>query len=189
MLYVKIVNGQEKFSNCRTILMPSGVWVSNPSPEQIEEAGWTEYVPPAVEIEPEIEPEATLVLDAIKKMLSTEINSLSDEEALSVAALYPTWFSKIGETIGVGERVWYDNNLYKVIQQHTVQESWNPVDASSLFVLVSIEEWPELVVPISSANPYMIGDKVTYNNNHYICKLDNCVWTPNEYPAAWELVQ
>lgn len=33
-----------------------------------------------------------------------------------------------------------------------------------------------------------IGDKITYNGKKYICKLDNCVWTPDAYPAGWEEV-
>lgn len=37
-------------------------------------------------------------------------------------------------------------------------------------------------------NIYHVGDKITYNGKKYICKLDNCVWSPVEYPSAWEEV-
>lgn len=33
-----------------------------------------------------------------------------------------------------------------------------------------------------------VGDKIIYNGKKYICKLDNCVWSPDEYPSAWEEV-
>ena len=57
-----------------------------------------------------------------------------------------------------------------------------------MFVEVTIEEWPEYVAP-GSTNPYMNGDKVTFNNQHYICIMDNCVWSPAEYAAAWQLAE
>lgn len=184
MLYTRTINGKQEFSNCRTIQL-DGLWISNPTSEQIALAGWVEWIPPQVEPTPMTEPDTYEIIEAVKKMLSSSVTDLSDEEALSVAALYPTWISKVGEQVNTGERYWYDGKLYKVIQTHTVQEDWTPDISASLFVEVTIEEWPEYVIP-SSANPYMTGDKVTFNGVHYICKMDNCVWSPSEYPSAWE---
>ena len=58
----------------------------------IAEAGWEEYIAPIVEepVEPQTEPDVLEVMEAIKKMLSTETSILSDEAALEVAALFPT---------------------------------------------------------------------------------------------------
>lgn len=50
------------------------------------------------------------------------------------------------------------------------------------------EEYPIYVQPIGAHNAYKIGDKITYNGKKYICKLDNCVWSPDAYPAGWEEV-
>ena len=50
------------------------------------------------------------------------------------------------------------------------------------------EEYPEYVQPTGAHNAYKIGDKITFNEKKYICKLDNCVWSPAEYPSAWEEV-
>ena len=184
MLYTRTINGKQEFSDCRVIQL-DGVFISNPTSEQIALCGWVEYVPPQVEPTPIVEPDTYDIMEAVKKMLSSSVTDLSDEEALGVAALYPTWISKMGEQVNTGERYWYDGKLYKVMQQHTVQDDWTPDVSVSLFTEVTIEEWPEYVTP-SSANPYMTGDKVTYNGVHYICKMDNCVWSPSEYPAAWE---
>lgn len=188
MLYTRTINGKQEFSNCRVIQL-DGIWISNPTAEQIALGGWVEYIPPQVEPTPMIEPDTYEIMEAVKKMLSSSVTDLSDEEALSVAALYPTWASKVGEQVNTGERYWYDGKLYKVVQQHTVQDDWTPDVSVSLFTEVTIEEWPELVVPIPSSNPYMIGDKVTYNGKHYICVMDNTVWTPDEYAPAWNLVE
>lgn len=49
------------------------------------------------------------------------------------------------------------------------------------------DEWPEYVQPTGAHDAYKIGDKITYNGQHYICKMDGCVWTPDAYPAGWEV--
>ena len=85
----------------------------------------------------------TEIRDAVKAMLKKDTDNLSDEEALGVAALYPTWTSKIGQNLAVGERLWYDGSLYKVIQAHTAQDDWTPSEAVSLFTKVSISEYPD----------------------------------------------
>jgi chitodextrinase len=56
----------------------------------------------------------------------------------------------------------------------------------SLFTEVTIEEWPEFVQPISAETAYHIGDQVTFNGIHYKCIIDNCTWSPSDYPSAWE---
>ena len=49
------------------------------------------------------------------------------------------------------------------------------------------EEWLEYVQPTGAHDAYNTGDKITYNGQHYICKMDGCVWNPTDYPAGWEL--
>lgn len=49
------------------------------------------------------------------------------------------------------------------------------------------DEWPEYVQPTGAHDAYKIGNKITYNGKHYICKMDGCVWTPDAYPAGWEV--
>lgn len=49
------------------------------------------------------------------------------------------------------------------------------------------EEWPEYVQPTGAHDAYNTGDKITYNGQHYICKMEGCVWNPTDYPAGWEL--
>lgn len=52
-----------------------------------------------------------------------------------------------------------------------------------------VEEYPLYVQPTGSHDAYKVGDKVTFNDKKYTCVLDNCVWSPETYPAAWELVE
>lgn len=51
-----------------------------------------------------------------------------------------------------------------------------------------VEEYPEYVQPTGAHDAYNTGDKITYNNKKYVCKMDGCVWTPDAYPAGWEKV-
>lgn len=51
-----------------------------------------------------------------------------------------------------------------------------------------VDEYPEYKQPAGAHDAYHVGDKITYNGKKYICKLDNCVWAPDVYPAGWEEV-
>lgn len=46
------------------------------------------------------------------------------------------------------------------------------------------DEWPEYVQPTGAHDAYQVGDKVTFNGKRYVCKLANCVWSPDAYPAG-----
>lgn len=186
MMYCKEINGRQVFSDCRTIQTEGGLWISNPTAEQIAAAGWQEYTPPEVVPTPQTEPDMGAVMEAVKAMLSSSVESLTDEEALQVAALYPTWAGMEGTEVAAGDRLWYDGRLWKVTQAHTVQSDWTPDTAVSLFTEVSLEEWPEFVQPTGAHDAYMAGDRVTYEGIRYVCLIDGCVWSPSDYPQGWE---
>ena len=51
-----------------------------------------------------------------------------------------------------------------------------------------VEEYPPFVKPNGAHDCYNEGDKITYNEKKYICKINGCVWSPDEYPAGWQEV-
>lgn len=111
----------------------------------------------------------------------------TDEMSLEVPNLYPAW--KTETEYKTNERVLFDDVLYKVLQDHTSQETWKPSDAPSLFIKVLIPNEnviPEWMQP-DSTNPYMIGDKVIYNGKTYESLIDNNVWKPDEY--GWVVIE
>ncbi|MGM9640483.1 MAG: carbohydrate-binding protein [Faecousia sp.] len=111
----------------------------------------------------------------------------TDEQALTVPALYPAWRS--GVTYTAGQRLLFNSVLYKVLQDHTSQETWTPDTAHSLFAKVLIPDEtviPEWEQPVST-NPYMKGDKVTHNGKTWVSDIDNNVWEPGVY--GWTEVQ
>ena len=118
---------------------------------------------------------------AVIAALVTLRESATDEQALSVPALYPAWRS--GVRYAAGQRVLYRGVLYKVLQDHTSQDDWTPDAASSLFAQVLnpdadiISEW----VQPESTNPYAKGDKVTHNGKTWVSDYDNNVWEPGVF--------
>lgn len=109
-----------------------------------------------------------------------------DATAIEGTPLFPEWRPEVAYVVGT--RVKYNDVLYKVLQDHTSQETWTPVDAPSLFAQVLIPDEnviPEWIQP-GSTNPYMKGDKVTFNGAVYQSTVDNNVWAPDAY--GWELV-
>lgn len=114
--------------------------------------------------------------------------TLTDAQALQVPMLFDE-FDGNGVAYEVGKRIMYNGILYKVIQAHTSQVGWNPVDAPSLFAKVINEtidgSIPEFEQP-GSTNPYMKGDKVIFNGKVYESLIDNNVYSPEAYPAGWK---
>jgi hypothetical protein len=126
--------------------------------------------------------EARLFIESFVKLRGLATDSMS----LEVPNLYPAW--KVGVEYKIGERVLYNEVLYKILQNHTSQEDWTPTDAPSLFTQVLIPDEnviPEWVQP-DSTNPYMKGDKVTCEGKIYESIVDGNVWKPSEY--GWQEV-
>jgi|SRR5699024_2111127 len=125
----------------------------------------------------------------IKNTYQTKLRSISDGAALKVPELFPHWNGNNKEYVK-GDKVLYNDVLYKVLQNHTSQEGWTPTSAPSLFakVLTSEGEILDWEQP-SSTNPYMKGDKVRYNGKVYESLIDNNVWSPDGYPAGWKLIE
>lgn len=120
----------------------------------------------------------------LRPIIELAASSLPDRTALSGVQLFPMWAPDL--SVKKDERYQYNGTLYRVVQDHTTMEGWTPDETPALWVVVSLEEWPEFVQPTGAHDAYNTGDKVTYNGAHYVCKTDGCVWSPDDYPAAWE---
>ena len=124
-------------------------------------------------------------LHKVAKMVASEVTD--DAKALAIQEFYDDW--EVGVKYEVGTYIRDEGVLYKVITAHTSQSDWTPTSASSLFAKVltdptgeTINEW----VQPDSTNPYMAGDKVTFNGKTYESVIDNNVWSPSAYPAGWK---
>ena len=121
---------------------------------------------------------------ALRPYIEKAAISLTDEDALQAVELFPQWV--IEHTYIVGERLQYNGVLYRVVQAHTSQADWTPDITPALFVVVSLDEWPEFVQPTGAHDAYNKGDKVTFEGKHYISLIDGNVYSPAAYPAGWQ---
>ena len=122
-----------------------------------------------------------------RKFIEQMSENATDEEALDNILAFPKW--EVGKEYVKDERIRYENVLYKVLQSHTSQADWTPDVAVSLYVRVSIEEYPDWVQPTGSHDAYQKGDKVTHLEKHWVSLIDANVYEPSEsVPTLWELV-
>ena len=121
---------------------------------------------------------------ALRPYIEKAAISLTDEDALQAVELFPQWV--VAHAYVVGERLQYNGVLYRVVQAHTSQADWTPDITPALFVVVSLDAWPEFVQPTGAHDAYNKGDKVTFDGKHYISLIDGNVYSPAAYPAGWQ---
>ena len=118
----------------------------------------------------------------LRALIEKASASLDDTDAIEAPELFPK-FDGNGHAYAVGDRVRYEDVLYKCLQAHTAQSDWTPDVAVSLWVRVDDPsiEFPEWRQPTGAQDAYQKGDKVTHNEKHWISSVDNNVWEPGVY--------
>ena len=120
----------------------------------------------------------------LRKLIEQLAVTLDDETALTGVELFPVW--AIGTAYAVDDRVQHGGTLYKCVQAHTSQADWTPDVTPALWVVVSIDEYPEWVQPTGAHDAYAKDSKVTHNGKKWISSYDANVWEPGVY--GWEEV-
>lgn len=117
-----------------------------------------------------------------KRAIKTLAVNATDDIAIQASIIYDKWD---GNSVSYqeGDRIRYNDVLYKVLHSHVSQSDWTPDKSPSLFARVLIPD--ENVIPNweqpDSTNPYMIGDKVKHNGRTWSSDVDNNVWEPGSY--------
>ena len=119
----------------------------------------------------------------LRQLIEQLAVTLDDGTALTGVELFPAWV--VGKAYAVNDRAQYNGTLYKCVQAHTSQSDWMPSATPALWVVVSIDEYPEWVQPTGAHDAYNIGDKVSYNGQHYVCTSNANVYAPDVY--GWQL--
>lgn len=130
----------------------------------------------------------TLVDLAVKlrPFIEKAASNLDDADALEAVQLFPQWDDST--RYKEGDRVRFQNTLYKCLLDHIAQPTWSPITSPSLWAKVLIpnpEVIPEWEQP-DSTNAYQIGDKVTFEGKTYESVIANNIWSPAAYPAGWK---
>lgn len=119
--------------------------------------------------------------------------SLAEEQMVEVVAVFDPW--EVGKNYTVDTFVTYGTNgvgdpqLYKVVQAHTAQANWPPVTAPSLYTPIGLDSlgYPVWAQPAGAHDAYASGDIVNYGGSLYRSTVDGNVYSPEVYPAGWEL--
>lgn len=120
----------------------------------------------------------------LRAIIEEAMSKEDDSVVLEIPQLLPEW--KAGIAYTTGKKIQYGGIVWKVLQDHTSQDGWEPGAAPSLFAEVLIPDpdvIPEWKQP-DSTNPYMSGDKVTHNGSTWVSTIDNNVWEPGAY--GWD---
>lgn len=118
-------------------------------------------------------------LNRITSLVAAEragINTLelTDKESLEVKDWFPKW--ETGVTLTEGEKVTFNDTLWRVRQTHTSQAGWEPsVSTASLFEAVNVEASGTYDDPIAYVPPMEIfnGRYYTQGRVLYLCTRDS----------------
>lgn len=92
-----------------------------------------------------------------------------------------------------GDKVIYNGLVYESLIDNNVwtpdayPAGWKLISESEPDVEPEEETIPEWQQPDASS-AYQVGDKVTYNGHTYESVIANNVWSPDSYPAGWNLI-
>ena len=102
--------------------------------------------------------------------LNTEkiVSTFSDDNALKVIDLFPTWTE--GIEVKAEGRYQYNGKLYKAVQAHTTQSDWIPDITPSLWVVIDVEHTGTLEDPIPAvaSMEYIKGKYYIENGTIYL---------------------
>lgn len=130
---------------------------------------------------------------ALQLFLATMDADTQAADIMEVASVFPKY--KVGKTYKVKEVFQYGENavgdpqLYQVLQEHVSAEEWTPDATPSLYKAVGVTEegYPEWVQPLGASDAYNTGDIVSYNGTLYQSVMDGNTWSPEAYPAGWQV--
>lgn len=130
---------------------------------------------------------------ALQLFLATMDADTQTSDIMEVASVFPKY--KVGKTYKVkevfqyGENAVGDTQLYQVLQEHVSAEQWTPDATPSLYKAVGVTEegYPEWVQPLGASDAYNTGDIVSYNGTLYQSVIDGNAWSPEAYPAGWQV--
>ena len=131
--------------------------------------------------------------EQLRRALQIFAATLTEEQALEVAAVYPAWEAGIayteGEILSYGVTGVGDPQLYRVVQAHTSQADWTPDAAASLYDAFGLDGagYPIWSQPSGAHDAYNTGDIVNYNGTLYQSTIDGNVWAPDAYPQGWQV--
>lgn len=127
-------------------------------------------------------------LDAFISAKAAACEAMSDEQALDCVALYPT-LRHDGSHVKAGARIRHNGVLMRASVDLWDRLENDPDHAPALWEEVKIDGGiREIPANMQTVDAFSKGEKGRWNGHIYESKIDNNIWTPDQYSAGWELV-
>lgn len=129
-----------------------------------------------------------LTVEEVTRMILTQqVNALEvdDNTALRMLEFYPEW--AVNVAYQADHKVRYNGRLYKVLQPHTSQSTWEPTNTPSLWTEVCETHAGTLDDPIPYNGNMTLTNGLYYTQNYEIYKCTRDTGNP-VYHALSELV-
>lgn len=145
----------------------------------------TDLTPEEIEVKRNLEASISderMPVELVKKLLAekVEAEAVADEDLIQYAELFPAY--RVGKAYEIGEKFYYEGQLYNVVQSHTTQFDWKPESLPALYTPIvppgQIGEW---IQPTGAHDTYGVGAKVTWNGFTWESEVANNSWEPGVY--------
>ena len=132
-------------------------------------------------------------IEQFRKAVQMFCQTLTDEQAMEIATVYPVY--AVGKAYKADEMFTYGTNdvgdpqLYRVVSEHTSQEDWMPDKTPALYTPIGLNDagYPVWSQPTGGHDAYNEGDIVDYNGILYKSLINGNTYSPEAYPAGWEV--
>ena len=117
--------------------------------------------------------------------------NFEDKEASEVPSLYPK-MDYDGSLIAAGERINFNDVLYKAAVDLWDIEANNPINAPTLWEEIAYHEGVRIIPEtITVTTAFALGEYGYWkaNGKTYKSLLNNNVYTPATYPQGWEEIK
>lgn len=123
----------------------------------------------------------------IRKAIDAFAKNQTDETLLDNKVAFSLW--RAGVQVVRKQILRYNDDLYRVNQDHTTQDDWTPDKTPALFVKISLEEYPQWRQPTGAHDAYKKGAKVSDEGKRWISNKDVNIYKPGLVPGDWSEVE
>lgn len=128
------------------------------------------------------------VMEKFHAQIMDALAGKTDSERSKMQLLHDEW--RVGRECVIGEVYRYRGDLYRCNQTHTTQEGWEPDTTAALFSRIMYKEGIRIIPDVLTASTaFAEGEQGWWNDKLYVSAIDANVWTPEQYPGGWEVVE
>lgn len=125
----------------------------------------------------------------LRALIEQAVTSLSDADASKGVELFPG-LKGGGSLVSNGTRIMFDGKLYRAAVDLWDTEDNNPANAPTLWEELLYREGYRIIPEtITVGLAFSAGEIGWWGDTLYRSKVDNNVYTPDQYAANWEVVE